>query len=1287
MTTPTAPQSSLPALHWLIRAELEVLTPLHLGTGTDRRITPVAPDADPYWQADIALDADDKPYLPGASLKGALKALARRSGLDAPCLPLFGDLHRGTAPHPTGIPPRRTRAGLAEFRDALRSHKAKTNEATQTDDADTAQPRIAIDRVTGSVVDKKLFRTKTVPIGTRFGIEIILRHADENLAAQLVALLQHGPADPDFRLGAHANLGFGRVGLYGNIDTRRFGPQQAQHWFAAAQTQADARWTDFAEAVTLTAPALAQPAPRRLALPLSLAFHTPFLVKQAASTGDKPTDAPDGTPRQRGDRALLPGASLRGRLRSQAERILRTLGCEVAQGHAVPPVKTGTCPDPATLLFGAAGWRGLLRTDDCTGTAPATLVDHDMLAIDRFTGGGKDGAKFKLRYAECPTLEGQLSLDLSRLRSARLDGANAADTPWIALGLLTLVLRDLAEGDIPFGHGSAKGYGRCRAQGLPDRWRQALEAPFGPNADTRALAALRAWCRTHATAALDAPCSLAGSAPTPAAAAPSGQAAPADAFHNPYHFIPFSQPDIDRWLSPDAHRKTGGHSRYRGLSGRLVCALTTVTPLFVGAAARTPASDQHPKPVAGFALQNQPAIPATSLRGLLSSLFESISGSNLRVLHPTPYSIRKTTKEALSAIGRIVERNGELKLYPLTLPTIHRNADNAYPVPARWRKVFYWESPVPLRVYFGSRKQTYDSRQPHYLPIQELSYLPNDSDCIDPDQGDLRFPSSDRDRKFLIGQRPISRYDCPIPETDLPKLSPQERPPYTRGWVRSLWTSNREKELPRTVKHQLFIPDPVETPADDDLLPIPQGVLDTFHALADLALAGQHWGKDDTPADDQLLPFTPAGRQRHDADRQTRLQPGDLVCFDLGDDGAVSEISFSSIWREGLRLAGKPNLATTADLLAQVSPHLLPLGMPGRSERLSPVEQLFGVVEYRPPQAAKGTRKPTDAPAAYALAGKVHVGYGRPARSFERAPAVTLKELSTPKPPSPALYFRPKAGDGYVSKADLARQPQNYAPAGRKHYLHALRQQGQVAHLNDKGRVANDGTGRKPWQSRFDGIEDKGNKRRVRVEPIPAGETFHFEIDFDNLNPTELEQLCATLLPHPAFEHRLGMGKPIGLGSVKLAVEGLLLVDRPRRYAEDEPNAPRHHRGWRANADAGWPDHLQGDSPAAPLEAAEQPAALAERAMARVPADVRRALQLLGNPGAVAAPVHYPQVKDAQIEKEHYLWFVANDDKNTVGGNRHLPRLHADSPGLPTLPRLVKRERGHPPNTGKPRRE
>lgn len=1289
--TSTSPTPPLPAMHWVISAELEVLSPLHVGTGTDRRIDPNLPagantsphddvddappnESQPYWQADLARDHAGKPYIPGASLKGAFRALARRLNLDASCLALFGEINRGVAISPAGTQPQRTLAGLAEFRDALQSHVIST-----AGDQDTVQARIAIDRVTGSVADKKLFHTEVVPKGTRFHVEIILRWADATLAARLVALINAIADDPQFALGAHTNLGLGQIGLYGQVHALRFGPDEAQAWFAAAQADPDACWTRFARPTSLPAVQAAEVrSPRLLKLPLSLKFHTPFLVKHPVpKAGKSDNPDPDGIPRQQGDRVLLPGASLRGRLRSQAERILRTLGCPVAQGHDVPPVKGCQSPDPATLLFGAAGWRGVLRTTPCVGTETLHPVDHDMLAIDRFTGGGKDGAKFKIRYAECPTLEGGLELDLDRLHHARLDGeAHDDNACWIALGLLTLVLRDLSEGDIPFGYGHAKGYGRCRAERLLPVWRTHITRHFGPDADSKALDAFRAWCAANATQPLEAPTPLANDAPP--AQATFQPTAVTNGFHNPYHFIPFSQPDIQTWLSPEAHRETGGHNRYRGLSGRLVCALDTVTPLFIGAAARTPESDRHPKPVDGFTLQNQPAIPATSLRGMLSSLFESLSGSNLRVLHPSPYSMRKSTKEALSAIGRIVEHDGELKLYPLTLPTLRMQGNDplGYTVPSRWQKVFYWESPIPLRVYFGNRRETYDASRPHYFPLRELSFH---KDHVGADNRDLRFPSRDQNKTLLIGQRPMSSHERPITEADFLTKSPQEQARYTRGWVRTLWTRERDKDLPGSVKHLLFIPDPVETPAAADLLPLPPAVVDTFHALADQALASQHWGNKDTPPDAAILPFTPAGRTR-DKGRKTRLQHGDLVCFDLDDDSRVREIAFSSVWRQGIRMPGAPRLATTADLLAQVSPDLLPFGMAARSPRLSPVEQLFGVVEDRPRQPAKGRRKATSAPAAYALAGKVYIGFGRPTpdHTVKRDPPVTLKELSTPKPPSPAFYFRPKVGDGYLSKADLSRKPTQYVPAGRKHYLHALRRHGEIAKLDARGRVPADSSGLPPWESCFNGQEDSGNKRRVRVEPIAAEETFRFEIDFANLSPAELEMLCATLLPAPSFEHRLGMGKPIGLGSVKLAVEGLFIVDRTRRYAHDPLDAPRHHQGWRANGEASWPTHLQDGHPASALEPTPSPAILAARALAGVAPAVRRALQLLGNPGAVAVPVHYPQVNGGQLENKHYSWFMENDKQPSNNG--YLPGFTGSSTHLPTLTRLeeTKTAQGKP---------
>lgn len=47
---------------------------------------------------------------------------------------------------------------------------------------------------------------------------------------------------------------------------------------------------------------------------------------------------------------------------------------------------------------------------------------------------------------------------------------------------------------------------------------------------------------------------------------------------------------------------------------------------------------------------------------------------------------------------------------------------------------------------------------------------------------------------------------------------------------------------------------------------------------------------------------------------------------------------------------------------------------------------------------------------------------------------VPLKNLASPKPPSPALYFKRKNGkDAYISKKDL--NPQEHVPHGRKFHL------------------------------------------------------------------------------------------------------------------------------------------------------------------------------------------------------------------------------------------------------------
>ena len=176
---------------------------------------------------------------------------------------------------------------------------------------------------------------------------------------------------------------------------------------------------------------------------------------------------------------FVPAKSLRGVLRSRAEMILRTVGldCATHPGDVTPittkgkgtdavvslirngSVKDGIKPaDLAARLFGFGGWQSPLnvpRLNLSEGTPRPEDHHQEFVAIDRFTGGAADGAKFNADLAGATTLEGTLTLDLARLKLVDLECAS--------LGLLALVLRDLAEGDIPIGSGSAKGQGFCTA--------------------------------------------------------------------------------------------------------------------------------------------------------------------------------------------------------------------------------------------------------------------------------------------------------------------------------------------------------------------------------------------------------------------------------------------------------------------------------------------------------------------------------------------------------------------------------------------------------------------------------------------------------------------------------------------------------------------------------------------------------------------------------------------------------------------------------------------------------
>lgn len=76
-------------------------------------------------------------------------------------------------------------------------------------------------------------------------------------------------------------------------------------------------------------------------------------------------------------------------------------------------------------------------------------------------------------------------------------------------------------------------------------------------------------------------------------------------------------------------------------------------------------------------------------------------------------------------------------------------------------------------------------------------------------------------------------------------------------------------------------------------------------------------------------------------------------------------------------------------------------------------------------------------------------------------------------------------------------------------------------------------------------------KRNVSIQPIQNA-IFGFEVNFQNLTDEEFELLLYSLVLEPGMRHKIGMGKPLGLGSVRIGVEEVEILNIAERYSSLE---------------------------------------------------------------------------------------------------------------------------------------
>ncbi len=743
---------------------------------------------------------------------------------------------------------------------------------------------------------------------------------------------------------------------------------------------------------------------------------------------------------------------------------------------------------------------------------------------------------------------------------------------------------------------------------------------------------------------------------------------------NPYHFVPVGRdPVVPGLPAADLGKPESGvtHDRYTpgSFTGRILCELTLEEDTVIGAA-QTGAA---PTTVHPFEIDGKPAVPATTLRGMFSAIAEAASNSALRVLDNTFYTVRDTMRDFLPTIGMIViQPDGSRRLRPLVMPMHSEKwgTQGRAVVRPEFRPMFanpyrnrLAKTAPPPKVYLneyvsgeagkflatpGLRSYSADHREYWYIRLSGAYRPPNAGYEFEISRPHAKNTNNGR---LLIGQL---AEDDPIPERCVDHRTKRL---YTRGLLRLLDIPERPKNQPSDRHHELFIPYPEEMETYPTF-PITPGAWTEFHAVADDVT--EH-----TRADDPPLPYHLVGSLRSEpAGRKIKLRDGDLVYFKPTADGnQVERIGLSAIWRQSKRHAH--------DYFAKVSAELIPFDATKR-KFVSITEQLFGFVETVT-EAEKARREslPAADQPAKALAGRVRFSAAKIApgqaepfclEATKDPPGRVLRILASPKPPCPVMYFHPNDSPqgGYVAKADL--KPGAHTPNGRKFYVH-------------RQNVGNPG---KPW---FTGPNEpeKALKQKVRVTPLRKGLKFLFHVDFENLSRPELELLCYALRPSEAFRHKIGMGKALGLGSIRIDPVGIFFINPAKRYSLEvlKSDTPRYH-----GADAAavteerWKEVCPREVAALGIGPNGFPswATLRDRWKQRLVGDhapIATALEVIGDPAAVQTQVRTPAVHGGLLEGETFKWFVTNEN-----GANHNPAPHHFLPlitktgNLPDLPQL-----------------
>lgn len=384
---------------------LVVQSPLCIGSGQDDGIT----------DSLVLKDKQGKAFIPGTSLAGVLRDIVCSHDSNLADL-LFGNLSDN-------------RQSMINIDDVLLENSVYT-----------VRDGVRIDSITNTAEDTGKFDYEVVERGAAgsFSATITIRKNDiedkkavEQLAAALADQLMYG-----ISLGAHTAKGFGEVkGSKIKVATYDFSqPDSLGAWLLGEMSQAD----------IYAAAAKPLVADDDFYAEIDLALKTSLLV------GTEPDAFSEGSGKDEGKVQkvmlssngdyVIPGTSVKGVIRKQAEHICRVVG--------------DYGDDFLGSLMGyskadKAKQRSRLRTYEVYLGEGVEAVNQSHVRIDRFTGGHMGSGL----YTNKPVWQKKADAKTMTMRLA-ISGCSDAEA-----GLMLLILKDIWTGQLAFGGDKAGGSG------------------------------------------------------------------------------------------------------------------------------------------------------------------------------------------------------------------------------------------------------------------------------------------------------------------------------------------------------------------------------------------------------------------------------------------------------------------------------------------------------------------------------------------------------------------------------------------------------------------------------------------------------------------------------------------------------------------------------------------------------------------------------------------------------------------------------------------------------------